>query len=260
MNDDLIERQRRHFDSIAERYEISRAHPNHRRLKDLIWSEALSCGAALPEGPLRVLEPMCGFADGHDILSRALDQGIHYTGFDYSAEVIDRLQRKRKDLKSFVADVSKFESEAQWDIIILLGGLHHVPHIAADAVQRLSNSLAPGGLFINFEPTHGNPLTRRIRERIYAKNELFDEQTERAFAVEELLGFFRSAGLDHVNTIWPGLLAYVLYYNPDAFPALNRGSVKTLERLWSLERPFVATRLARAVSFATLTIWQAPSP
>ena len=154
--DDKISRQQEHFDTIAERYEKARQHPNHLRLKDLIWKELIGKIVSDLPNPVKVLEPMCGFADGKLILSTHTEQTIDYYGFDYSNEVVTRLNRRQPELRVWQQDVSQFESGDRFDIIILLGGLHHVPHIAGDVVARLSQCLAGGGLFINLEPTHGN--------------------------------------------------------------------------------------------------------
>jgi len=253
--DGRIERQKKHFDSIAERYERARQHPNHLCLKNLIWSEFLGDSLSqLPE-TVRVLEPMCGFADGKSILSDYVDGRIDYHGFDYSTEVVTRLKEKHPEVNVWQQDVSTFSSDDQYDIIILLGGLHHVPHIAGDVVKRLSERLSDTGIFINLEPTYGNRLFQSVREWIYRRNSLFDEQTERAFSVAELRGFFEASGLEPSTIIYPGLLAYVLYYNPDAFPYLNIGRPGLVKAIWSMERPLVRGRLARSLSFATLSMW-----
>ncbi len=122
----------------------------------------------------------------------------------------------------------------------------------------LAASLRPGGLLINLEPTHGNPLARMVRERIYRRNQLFDAETERAFSVEELDAMFVSAGLELAYRTYPGLLGYVLYYNPDAFPGLNLAGTRAVNMLFALERPLMATRIGRWLSFATLAVWRSP--
>ena len=257
--DDRLDRQKAHFDNIAERYDKARSHPNHLALKQLIWSDFFGKFADSLPATIRMLEPMCGFADGRSIVSTFLDKKIEYSGFDYSSEVVDRLLAKNPDVNVWQQDVSTFESERQFDLIILLGGLHHVPHVAGDVVSRLADCLAPGGVFINLEPTHGNPLFRWARESIYRRNSLFDETTERAFSVSELRGFFTDAGLEAGGLMYPGLLAYILYYNPDAFPALNVGRPGLVKAIWTIERPLVRTFVARGLSFETLSMWSKPA-
>ena len=133
-----------------------------------------------------------------------------------------------------------------------------MPTHATNVVNRLASCLAPNGLFINLEPTSGNPVFRWVRERIYARNSLFDEETERAFEVSELAMLFSNNNLKQVDQLYPGLLAYVLYYNPDAFPRLNIGTPGLVSFLVKLEKWLWRTKPARWFSFATLSIWQKP--
>lgn len=253
-----VERQAAHFDSVAETYRVSRQHQNHLTLKDLMWRDFFRGKSALKKENLRVLEPMCGYGDGRRILSAHLRTTIEYRGFDYSAAVVDRLREMEPDIAVTHQDVTQFEADTQYDIVILLGGLHHVPHAAADVVARLAKAMRPGGYFISLEPTDGNPVFTWVRRAIYRRNPLFDEETERSFTSKEYLALFERAGLRCAERAYPGLLAYVLYYNPDAFPLLNIGGPGLVRAIWSLEKPFRRGAIGRALSFATLSLWQKP--
>jgi SAM-dependent methyltransferase len=256
---DKIEQQREHFNSVAERYRTARKHDNHLLLKSLIWKQFLGRHPALKKNGLVVLEAMCGFADGKKILEDTLNIETQYEGFDYSDEVLETLKEEQPELKVFHADAGTVELEKnKYEVIILLGGLHHVPHMAKEVVARLVESIKPGGYFINLEPTNGNPIFKAIRERIYAKNSLFDEETERAFEVSELMDFFESSNMRPVDITYPGLSSYVLYYNPDAFPSLNLGGKKMVKSLFALDKLFLRNVLGRWFSFATLSLWQKP--
>lgn len=255
---DLVARQTAHFDRVADTYRRSRQHRNHRALKDLMWREFLGDKEGLRRDGVAVLEPMCGFADGRDILARHLEIGFDYSGFDFSSAVVDSLKRSHPEIAVTHQDVTRFESHRQYDLIILLGGLHHVPHAAADVTGRLARALKPGGYFISLEPTDGNALFTAVRRWIYRRNGLFDEQTERSFTLAEYNGLFEDAGLRHVDSFYPGLLAYVLYYNPDAFPWLNVGGRGLVRAIWALERPFRRNVVGRRLSFATISLWQRP--
>ena len=258
-----VERQTAHFDSIADAYHQARDQPNHRLLKQLIWRAALDhpsiaefCGTRTQ---LDVLEPMCGFADGKTILETHLAVPLKYSGFDHSANVVNTLRADQPGLNVWKQDVTVYTPARETlDVIILLGGLHHVPDAAGRVVGNLAPALRPGGLFISFEPTYGNPLSKSVRQRIYRRNPLFDAATERDFSVRELMFLFENAGLNHIASSYPGLLAYVLYYNPDAFPLLNRGGPALVKTAFALDRPFLRTAIGRTLSFATISIWQQP--
>jgi SAM-dependent methyltransferase len=254
---DLRERQREHFNGIAERYQKHRRHANHLLLKKLMWAKALRDLPLPRKHGYRVLESMCGFADGAAILGDHLNVEIDYSGYDYSDAVVAELAREKPELNVWQADATTWSPKnPEFDIVILLGGLHHVPNHAAKVVKHLSSGLGKGGLFINYEPTHGNPITRWTRESIYDKNTLFDEETERGFSVAELKSFFEDANFVPERFLFPGLLSYILYYNPDAFPFLNFGGEKLVKSTFHFDELIMENSIGRALSFATLSVWR----
>lgn len=253
---DKNQHQREHFNKVAMGYRNARRNSNHLLLKSLIWSEFLQPQTQLKKEGLSVLEAMCGFADGKDIIETTFAININYSGFDYSDTVVAAIKEEQPDIDIFHADVGKVELTKKYDVIILLGGLHHVPHIAADVVARLSKAIKPGGYFINLEPTNGNRVFGWIRNKIYQQNTLFDEKTERAFEVSELMSFFTEDKLELVDIIYPGLSSYVLYYNPDAFPYLNFGGARMVEAAFKFDKLFWRNAIGRVFSFATLSLWK----
>ena len=67
-----IERQRSHFNAIAERYEAGRQEAGHRRIKQLIWQAASRYVAPLAGRRVAMLEAMCGYAEGREIAAEHL--------------------------------------------------------------------------------------------------------------------------------------------------------------------------------------------
>jgi SAM-dependent methyltransferase len=255
---DKVERQREHFERISRTYHESRGHANHLLLKRLMWDAFFHGKDFLRRPGMRVLEPMCGFVEGKSVVERHLTDRFAYSGFDYSQPLIDLVKESQPDLDVVKANVLEFESDAgaKADLIILIGGLHHVYEHAGEALRRVSSALRPGGHFVSFEPTHNLSAVRWIREAIYARNDIFDEESEQGFALAELDGLFRIAGFELVDQMYPGLLSYVLYYNPDAFAWLNRGGAWLVRTAFALDRPFLRGPIGRRLSFATLSLWQ----
>lgn len=252
-----VERQRNHFNAIAERYEAGRQDANHRRIKALIWQSAKRHLAPLAGRRLTMLEPMCGYAEGIEISERHLGLDCDYHGFDYSDVIVGQMSHRLPDGRVWQADATTYRPQpGTYDLMLLIGGLHHVPDSAAEVVRNLAEGLKPGGVFVNFEPTSGNPLFQAIREWIYRRNAIFDDATERAFGVDELKGFFAAAGLEEVKSFFPGLIAYTLYYNPYAFPLLNRGGQRSVDFFFSLDRLIMNSWVGRVLSFATVSIWR----
>jgi len=154
-------------------------------------------------------------------------------------------------------DVTAYKANGVlFDFIILIGGLHHVYSRTQEVLDNLGKSLRPGGYFLSFEPTHNTWLTRLVRQRIYKSNDLFDDDTEQGFEYHDLDTHFRKAGYSKVDEVYPGLMAYVLYYNPDAFPMLNVGGGFLVRALFSLDRLMWSNWLGRKLSFATISLWR----
>jgi len=254
-----VDQQREHFESIADTYFDARQHPNHLLFKKLMWELFFKRnGHVLHEGA-NVVEPMCGYSEGKAILEQHCGGNFEYTGFDFSDSIVERAKASYPSADIFVQDVTKFEGHEQYDLMILIGGLHHVYAHVSSVMTRLVSALKPGGYMINLEPTQNNPVYRSVRQRIYRKNDLFDDETEQAFDLSELNHLYRDAGLVIQDQMFPGLMAYIMYYNPDAFPALNRGSSMAVRSLFALERKFYRSWLARKFSFATLSLLAKPN-
>lgn len=258
---DKNEKQKAHFETIARKYLNARQNENHQLLKKLIWNEFLKSKIINKNNEKKkcyaVLEPMCGYAEGYDILVSHLGSEIKYTGFDSSETLVKYVRLHNPWLEVNIKDITKFEGGcAKYDIIILIGGLHHVFEYSNKILENLSEVLNPGGVFINFEPTDNNRLVRKIRNIIYKKNNLFDHETEKAFKLTQLNQLFEANNYRLVDQIYPGLLSYILYYNPDAFPYLNLGGKALVEILFNLDKKFFRNWIGQKFSFATLSMWQ----
>ena len=253
---DKTERQRQHFNSIAEEYYQARRGEKHLQYKHRLFHYALD-GLKVEGRKAAVLEPMCGYGEGREIVEKYISEDIDYEGFDYSDVLVRKINDAFPEIKVFVQDVTRYHPEPDsYDIIILIGGLHHVPDSAKDVVKHLCRGLKEGGIFINFEPTSNNPFIKLARDIIYKRNHLFDEKTERAFTLREYNKMFEDAGMKIERQLYPGLLGYVMYYNPDAFPILNRGTVRTVDRIFAIERGLYTNIVGRTFSFCTLSIFR----
>lgn len=251
------EKQIEHFNRIASEYYNARQNPKFSLICSKIWEIVFKSHIFKDlNGPLNILDAMCGFANGYDILNDNLKTEFRYSGFDYSEEMVRYASQKHPSLRLFVCDILNYSEYETYDIILLIGGLHHVYASAGQAVSNISKALKPGGLFINFEPTNNNFLWKWIRNRIYEKNVIFDADTEKAFTTSEMHTIAQKNNLIVIDELYPGLLAYVLWYNPEAFPSLNIGSLSFVSSFSSLESHIWRTRFARYFSFATLTVYK----
>lgn len=248
------QQQREHFEAVSDRYFSARQHENHLLLKKLLWDYFLAGKQSILFEGADVLEAMCGYSEGKSILESRFAQRFNYSGFDYSRPLVDKARERFPGARIFVADATRFDEAESCDLIILIGGLHHVYRHTDDVLGRLYRALRPGGHFINFEPTQNNFIFRRIRQRIYERNTLFDADTEQAYELSELNAAYERAGFTIDDQIYPGLLSYVLFYNPDAFPRLNLGGARFVRTAFAIDRPLFRTGPGRYFSFATLSL------
>ncbi|MBG52053.1 MAG: hypothetical protein CML99_06485 [Rhodobiaceae bacterium] len=258
---DGIQQQREHFETQAEQYLKARESPRHIYLKNEMWRALLSDDlvASLPQDrPIRMLEPMCGACDGRMIIEDQLGYQVDYAGFDYSPAMVATARGRFPEANIWEQDVTKFEADAQFDLIMLVGALHHVAEHAESVVAKLSASLAPGGIFVLSEPVHNNPVFRLVREAIYKRNDSFDFETERGFTTAELREIFTSAGMETVKEIYPSMLAYVLWGCPEAFPALDKGPMSLVRSYVALERLFWGSLPAKYLTFGMFSAYRKP--
>jgi len=252
---DDLKRQQEHFDSISHIYTESRNSGNHIFLKDKIW-EYLFEKIDLKGEKLLILEAMCGFADSYRMVKKHAKFNFIYEAFDYSENMVNEAKKQVPGLNVYHQDVTTFVAKDKYDVILIIGGLHHVYNHRFIVANNVSNALKKNGYLISFEPTHNNLMLRKIREKVYKNNNLFDNTTERGFSTDELNSIMANVGLIPFFQFYPGLLAYILWYNPDAFPFLNIGNKNVARSFIAFERRLWSTLFARYLSFATFSCYK----
>lgn len=85
-------------------------------------------------------------------------------------------------------------------------------------------------------------------------NSFFDDKTEHDFSLKEINSFYKDAGLKIYRQYYPGLLGYILWYNPDAFPLLNIGSNRIVRRVFEIEKGLIKGKYGRLMSFTSFSI------
>jgi SAM-dependent methyltransferase len=144
---------------------------------------------------------------GGGFAARYLD-GLYetYTGVDYSEELIGYAQRYNAGpAREFLsANIKDFVARRRFDVILMVGVLHHMPD-PAGILERLRGLLAPEGLVVVNEPQRGNPAIsalRWLRKRV--DSSYSPDQVE--FSEGELRALFESSGYD-VKSFPQGLLS-----------------------------------------------------
>ncbi|MCM2306559.1 MAG: class I SAM-dependent methyltransferase [Sulfuritalea sp.] len=110
----------------------------------------------LPPGKLRVLEIGCGSGS----LTKLLTE-FGYSGSYVGVDIVDRFDRAAQSSfrRDFVlADAHRFEPDGQFDLVISVSALEHIPEDRR-LIDQLAGYVAPGGLQVHFVPSGWGLLT-----------------------------------------------------------------------------------------------------
>lgn len=114
-----------------------------------------------------ILEIGCGAGFTTDYLQNKYTK---YTGIDYSENLINYAihHNSSTNVKFKCINLKEFYSNEKYDVILMIGVLHHIPE-PETAIKSLNKLLAPDGVIVINEPQRGNPvigLLRKLRKRI----------------------------------------------------------------------------------------------
>lgn len=144
---------------------------------------------------------------GGGFAARYLD-GLYetYTGVDHSEELIGyaRQYNAGPGREFLSANIKDFETSRRFDVVLMVGVLHHMPD-PAGILAQLRALLTPAGIVVVNEPQRGNPgisALRWIRKRV--DSSYSPDQVE--FSEGELRELFERSGYD-VQSYPQGLLS-----------------------------------------------------
>ena len=131
---------------------------------------------------------------------------VNYTGVDYSENLIKYAIKHNSDtgVKFECLNVNDFDTKLKFDVILMIGVLHHMPK-PEDVIKSLSRLLATDGIIVVNEPQAGNPLIgllRKIRKKV--DDNYSTDQVE--FTEDEIYLMFEKCGHE-VKTFPQGVLS-----------------------------------------------------
>jgi 2-polyprenyl-3-methyl-5-hydroxy-6-metoxy-1,4-benzoquinol methylase len=233
-----------HYDRLIALYEAHATDPSTQQYRRRFIDEPLLRGIDL-EGRA-VLEAMCGSGHSTGLL---LERGANVTGLDVSEQAIELFRAKWPHCQAVVESI--FEPNlpaASYDVVVVVGGLHHVhPHVE-DAVFQIWRLLKPGGFFCFSEP-HVGSLMDVLRRAWYARDPMF-EANEAAVDID-VLRRATAESFDVVSERYFGSIAHTLVLNsmviraPSWLKRLYAGPAMAIEALID---PFLGRRLTCSVS------------
>ena len=178
--DDVSSLQGAHYDSLIALYEHHASDPATQAYRRRFIDEPLLRGIDVRGS--QVLEAMSGTGHSTGLL---LERGAHVTGLDVSDAAITRFKEKWPQANGVLGSIldPPFSPES-FDVVYVVGGLHHVHPYVDDAIDQIWHMLKPGGYFCFSEP-HTGSLMDLLRRMWYARDPMF-ESNEAAVDVDAL--------------------------------------------------------------------------
>ncbi len=200
-NTSRADRDKALFNEIAASYsakDLGSASIPARKMR-LVQSLA-TCRDASGSAP-DILEVGCGTGYSAQYLE---GQYGSYTGVDYSEMLIEHARAvHQQDNVAFAAcDFFAYEPGRQFDIIVMIGVLHHMQDVGK-ALIKCRDLLKPGGYLVANEPHPGNPLIQGLRKIRTAVDSTYSE--EQVFLSPEFLQQeYARAGFSDIRTVPQG--------------------------------------------------------
>ena len=190
------------FDRIAEEYcqkdihESSMLARRHRLRKTF---------RILPEKRYsRILEIGCGGGFAAKYLEGYYHQ---YIGIDYSDKLIAYAKEFHSSSNSDfrVANIKDYKDPEPFDIIFMIGVLHHIDGVE-NSMKQIVNMLKPGGWFIANEPQPANRIIQGVR-KLRAKMDSKYSSDQITFSRHQLHTLFKNTGLQNIRVIPQGIFS-----------------------------------------------------
>ena len=232
-----------HYDRIIELYEAHAADPWTQAYRRRFIDRPLLRGIEL-EGRA-VLEAMCGSGHSTGFL---LERGAHVTGLDVSEQAIEMFRTKWPACTAVAESIlSPTLPDASFDVVLVVGGLHHVHPHADEAVAQVTRLLKPRGFLCFCEP-HTGSLVDAVRRTWYLRDPMF-ETNEAAVNISALRS--ATAGrFDVISERYFGNVAHTLVLNSMVLRAprwLKRLYSSPAMEIEALLNPILGRRLSCSV-------------
>ncbi len=204
------QKQEAHYDKIAKDYERHYYDKYSQQYRIEFIHEPMTKNIKL-EGA-RTLEAMCGSGS---VVPFLIERGAKVAGLDISSQALEIFKKKWPDCEAIQASMLDTKiPENSFDLIVIVGGLHHAHPYVEGVINEVHRILKPGGYFCFFEP-HAGSFPDRVRNIWYKADKLF-EKNEKAIDLESLM-LKNSNKFNFIKTIYFGNLAHLLVFNSFVF-------------------------------------------
>jgi 2-polyprenyl-3-methyl-5-hydroxy-6-metoxy-1,4-benzoquinol methylase len=202
----------------------------------------------------RVLSIGCGTGSFECLLAPHADSVL---AIDLSAPAIEIARRRAeaaglRNVEFRCQPLSELRMEGEFDGIVCLAFLHHVPEGELPALLRsVHDQLRPGGFFFTQDPNRGGILRTVGRVVLGARYDTYHSPDERELEPDDIARQLRAAGFERAEIGWIDVALIPGHY---VFP---RSGGWLMHAIAALDRVFCATPLRSLASgftsFATRT-------
>lgn len=202
--------QQTHYERISADYD---AHYNDKYSREYMLTfvfEQMFNGLDLQGSVL--LEAMCG---GGQTTNYVRERGANVTGLDISPQQAAHFLRRHPDssvLCGSILDTSFADNT--FDVISVVGGVHHMPPNVNECIAEIHRILKPGGSFCFMEP-HTESFADRFRQFWYRYDPLF-AKNEAAINMSELRNKFEDK-FEFAKEVYAGNFGYLFVLNSMVF-------------------------------------------
>lgn len=202
--------QHAHYERISHDYDAHYNDAYSQRYMNRFVFEAMFKDIDLTD--LDVLEAMCG---GGQTTEYLLDRRAFVTGLDISPQQTDHFARRHPRATTITASMLNSGLEdSSFDLVSIVGGIHHMPPNVDEAITEVHRILKPGGYFCFMEP-HSEAVVDRVRREWYKRDPLFAENEE-AINMSELHEKFADR-FEFKSEHYRGNLGYLFVLNSMVF-------------------------------------------
>ena len=193
------ERQKAHYEAIHDAYEAHYFDEQSCAYRDRFILAPILAGLDL--NGKDVLDLASGSGHNTLLLQRRFP-GLRAMGLDIS-DTACTAYRTTTGFLAMQGDLTRPVSlPRQFDVAVVIGGLHHCVADLSRALDNVAAALRPGGVFLMMEPSSDSFL-ERARSVWYRSDRYFDAPTEHALSHDELLrmaaGRFRSEVVQYIG-------------------------------------------------------------
>jgi len=155
-------------------------------------------------GKIDILEVGCGAGFSAEYLRGRYNR---YLGIDYSQELIKYANQynRRDDVEFCATDITELKNSDQFDLVLMIGVLHHVASIPLFMASAL-RFLKPLGWVVANEPNQGNTAVRVLRN-IRKKVDSHYSPSQISFYRSQLIEIFEGSGLSMIQARPQGIFS-----------------------------------------------------